>query len=300
MSTPMNPRRENPSTYFVQDRSNEEELNRLQTQDQMVTAGMGGVLPEQPDPTSFQRVLDVGCGTGGWLIEAAKTYATMSLLVGVDVSGRMIEYAQAQAEAQQVGDRVQFRTMDVLQMLEFPTDYFDLVNQRFGASYLRTWDWPKLLQEFQRVARPGGVIRVTESNLITESSSPALIRLNEVFLEAFYRAGHLFTPESSGVISQLALLLQQYGFKNVQTHAHALEYRGGTAEGQRFYEDTRLGETLLPFIRKWARLPEDYQTLRQQVLSDIQQPDFVATWRLLTAWGTKPLKHTKAAPMPEM
>jgi ubiquinone/menaquinone biosynthesis C-methylase UbiE len=288
MSTPTNPRREHPSTYFVQDRSNEEELSRLQTQDQMVTTSMGGVLPEQPDPTIFQRVLDVGCGTGGWLIEAAKTYSTMSLLVGVDVSGRMTEYAQAQAEAQQVSDRVQFRTMDALLMLEFPIDYFDLVNQRFGASYLRTWDWPKLLQEFQRVTRPGGVIRVTESNLITESSSSALKRLNQVFIEAFYRAGHLFTPDSNGVTSQLARLLHQYGLENVQTHAHALEYRGGTAEGQRFYEDTRLGETLLPFIRKWTRLPEDYQTLRQQVLSDMQQPDFVATWRLLTAWGNKP------------
>src|SRR5215469_2794042 len=186
MSTPTNPRPEHPSTYFVQDRSNEEELSRLQTQDQMVTTSMGGVLPEQPNPAIFQRVLDVGCGTGGWLIEAARTYATMSLLVGVDVSGKMVEYARAQAAAQQVSDRVQFATMDALRMLEFPTDYFDLVNQRTGASYLRTWDWPKLLQEFQRVTRPGGVIRVTESALITESSSQGLIRLNQVFIEAFY------------------------------------------------------------------------------------------------------------------
>src|SRR5713101_6168760 len=142
MSTPpTDPPREHPSTYFVQDRSNEEELIRVMIQDQLVTAGMGGVLPEQPDPTIFHRVLDVGCGTGGWLIEAAKTYPAMSLLVGVDVSGRMVEYARAQAEAQRVGDRVQFRTMDALRMLEFPTDSFDLVNQRFGTSYLRTWDW---------------------------------------------------------------------------------------------------------------------------------------------------------------
>ena len=85
--------------------------------------------------------------------------------------------------------------------------------------------------------------------------------------------------------NQLARLLEQYRIENVQTRAHALEYRGGTVEGQRFYEDNRLGETLLPFIRKWTRLPEDYQTLRQQLLIDMQQPDFIATWRLLTAWG---------------
>jgi ubiquinone/menaquinone biosynthesis C-methylase UbiE len=288
MTTPTNPRREHPGTYFVQDRGNVEELSRLQLQDQMVTTSMGGVLPEQPDPTIFQRVLDVGCGTGGWLIELAKTFPSMSLLVGVDVNSKMVEYARTQAAAQQVDDRVQFASMDALQLLEFPSDYFDLVNQRFGTSYLRTWDWPKLLQEYQRVTKPDGVIRITESELITESSSSVLIRLNQVFLEAFYGSGHLFTPDSNGVTGQLARLLQQYGLQNVQTRAHALVYRGDTPEGQRFYEDTRLGETLLPFIRKWTRLPEDYQALRQQVLSDLQQPDFEATWRLLTAWGNKP------------
>ena len=297
MSTPTDPRQEHPSTYFVQDRSNQEELTRLQIQDQMMTTGMGGVLPEQPDPSAFQRVLDVGCGTGGWLIEAAKTYQGMTLLIGADVSSRMIEYARAQAEAQQVSDRVRFATMDALRMLEFPSDYFDLVNQRFGASYLRTWDWPKLLHEFQRVTRLGGVIRVTETDAIVESSSPALTRLYQVFIEAFYGSGHLFTSEGNGVTSQLPRLLHQYGLQDVQTRAYTLHYRAGTPEGQRFYEDTRLGETLLPFIRKWTRLPEDYQTLRQQALSDLQQPDFVATWSLLTAWGHKPRKKT--APMPE-
>jgi len=99
MSTPIDPRREHPSTYVVQDRSNEEELTRLQIQDQLVTASMGGVLPEQPNPTIFQRVLDVGCGTGGWLIEVAKTYPSISLLVGVDISSKMLDYARTQAVA---------------------------------------------------------------------------------------------------------------------------------------------------------------------------------------------------------
>jgi len=85
------PKREHPSTYFVQDRSNQDELNRLQIQDHMLTTSMGGVLPEQPDPTLFHRVLDVGSGTGGWLIEAAKAYPSMSLLVGVDASLTYVE-----------------------------------------------------------------------------------------------------------------------------------------------------------------------------------------------------------------
>ncbi len=299
MSTPTDPRQENPSTYFVQDRSNEEEMIRLQTQDQMMTTGMGGVLPEQPDPTIFRRVLDVGCGTGGWLIEVAKTYPAMSRLVGVDVSSRIVEYARAQAEAQQVSDRVQFATMDALLMLEFPADYFDLVNQRFGNSYLRTWDWPKLLHEFQRVTRPDGIIRVTESNMIV-ANTPALTRLLEMSLHALYQAGHFFTPDTNGPTSQLARLLHQYGLKNVQTRVHSLEYRAGTAQGQLFSEDMRRGfRTVKPFLQKWTRVPDDYEAIYQQALREMQQPDFVATVDLLTAWGINPPKRKKTASMPE-
>lgn len=297
MSTPTNPRREHPGTYYVADHLNEQELSRLDIQDQMITAGMGGVLPEQPDPAIFHRVLDVGCGTGGWLIEAAKAYPTMSLLSGVDISKRMIEYAKAQAVAQQVSDRVKFRVMDALLILEFPTGFFGLVNERLGMSYLRTWDWPKLLSEFQRVTQPDGVIRVTELGTI-ESTSPALARICEIMLDASYRAGHYFTPGWNGVTNELGRLLRQYGFLNVQTHPYKLEYRAGTIQGQRFYEDTKLAfRTFLPFLRKWSRVPKDYETIYQQMLSEMQQPDFVATMHYLTAWGNNPPKKEKFAPM---
>jgi ubiquinone/menaquinone biosynthesis C-methylase UbiE len=298
MPTPTDPQpqREHPSTYVVQDRSNEEELTRLHIQDHMTTTAMGGVLPEQPDPTIFQRVLDVGCGTGGWLIEAAKTYPAMSLLMGADVSSRMIEYARAQAETQQVSDRVQFRVMDALRMLEFPTNYFDLVNQRLGNSYLRTWDWPKLLQEFQRVTRPGGVIRVTESDMTVESTSPALTRLFEIALDALYHAGHFFTSDTKGVTGELARLLRQSGLQRVQTRVITVEYRAGTAAGQHFSEDMRrLFRTLVPFLNKWSRVPEGYETIYQQMLSEMQQHDFVATGSMLTAWGNKPQKKEQRA-----
>jgi ubiquinone/menaquinone biosynthesis C-methylase UbiE len=236
--------------------------------------------------TSFRRVLDVNCGTGDWLIEMAKTHPTISLLIGVDISQRMVEYARAQAEAQHVSDRVEFHTMDALRMLEFPNNFFDLVNERFGQSYLRTWDWPKLLEEFQRVCKPGGVIRVTEANFIAENSSPALTHLYEIVLDVFHRSGHYFRPTGDGVICQLAHLLEQHGLQNVQTRTCTLEYRAGTAQGRSFYEDQKLVfRTMLPFMHKWTRVPDDYEALYQQALNEMQQPDFVATWELLTAWG---------------
>jgi len=288
MSQPTDPRREYASTYFVQDRSNKDEMARLQIQDEMLTASMGGVLPEQPDATRFQKVLDVGCGTGGWLIETAQKYPTISLLIGVDVSKQMVDYAREQAVAQQVSDRVEFHVMDALLSLEFPPDFFDLINQRLGASFVRTWEWPKILSEYQRMCRPGGVIRVTEANFLAGTSSPTFAYLNQLFLQAFHQSGRYYTPDGNAVISQLVRLFTQYGIQNVQTQSYTLEYRAGTPEGKDFVENQKLiFRTALPFLRKWIRVPDDYEEKYQQMLHEMQQPDFVATWELLTVWGNK-------------
>jgi ubiquinone/menaquinone biosynthesis C-methylase UbiE len=298
MSTPTDPRREHPSTYFVQDRSNEEEIARLSIQDHLTTVAMGGVLPEQPDPTSLRRVLDVACGTGDWLIQVAKTYPAISRLVGVDVNSRLIEYARKRAEAEQVSDRVDFRAMDALRMLEFPSASFDLVNQRFAWSFLRTWDWPKILTEYRRVCKPGGVIRVTESDIIVgnEEIAPALAQLLRLVLQAFFQAGHFFLPEENGVTSQLARLLQQYGLAGVQTHPYAIAYPMDSAEGQLMAENTRhLLRTVVPFLRKWSKVPDDYEALYQQAVGELQQNDRQPAWTLLTAWGTNPERRWKAA-----
>ncbi len=279
-------RQEHPSTYFVQDRSNNEEMTRLQIQDRMLTASMGGVLPEQHDPTRFGRVLDVGCGTGGWLIEAARTYPTMTHLVGVDVSKTMIDYARAQAEAQGVADRVEFRVMDALRMLEFPRAYFDLINQRLGVSYLRIWDWPKLLSEYQRIGKQDAVIRITESD-IAHGNSASFTELSDLFLQTLYKAGHLEAPEMNATINMLASLLHQHGIKDVQTRQYDLTYPAGTPEGQAFYQDMqRFFRTLVPFLRKWTRMPDNYDAIYQSAFAEMQQPGFIGAWTLITAWGT--------------
>jgi len=179
--------------------------------------------------------------------------------------------------------------MDVLHTLEFPTAFFDLVNLRFGVSFLRTWDWLKLLSELLRVTRPGGVVRVTECEIGSQSNSPALMRLDEMIRCAFYRAGHLFTEETTGVTDHLARLLDQYRCQQVQTKAYAMEYRAGTVEGEAYCEDmTLLFQTTRPFIQKWGCAGQDYDAIYQQALKEMRQPDFHATWNLLTAWGSKP------------
>lgn len=288
MAIPIHPRREKASTYIVQDRSNQEELKRLQLQERMITHALGGLLPEQPDPTRFQRVLDMACGTGGWLIEMAKTYPAISRLVGVDISRRTIAYARAQAAAEQVSNRVEFYVMDALQELEFPPGAFDLVNLRFAAAFLRTWEWSRILQEARRLLQPGGVIRLTESDLPEHSSSPALLSLMHLLARAFCEAGNYFRLEAHGVSGELAGLLERHGFQSVQVQNYQPEVSADTLIGQFFAEDMKyLFRTAAPFIRKWTRMPDDYDKLYHQMLREMQQSDFQADGQSLTAWGFK-------------
>jgi ubiquinone/menaquinone biosynthesis C-methylase UbiE len=274
---------------MVADRENTDEMVRLEIHDRMLTTGMGGALPELSDHSRLRRVLDVGCGTGGWLLETAKTYPTIERLVGADISGKMLAYARAQAEGLGLDGRVEFRTMDALRMLEFSTSFFDLVNHRAGTSWVRTWEWRKLLLEYQRVTRPGGIIRITEPRIGVESNSPALNKLDKIFLDTFYNSGRLFAPGHTGLTGELVRLMTQYGIQDVQTRVYPLVFRGGEVSGQNFYEDTkRLFSVMLPFFHKWIRVPDDYEEIYQQAVKEMQEPGFVATWPLLTAWGIRP------------
>jgi ubiquinone/menaquinone biosynthesis C-methylase UbiE len=278
---------DNPSNYFVEDRSSNPEMIRLMIQDRTITEGVGGPLSEQPDPASLHRVLDIGCGPGGWLLETAFRYPHMEL-TGIDISWRMIEYARAEAQAQKLSDRVEFLVMDALRLLGFPDGSFDLVNARLASSFMLIKDWPRLLQEMLRVTRPGGTVRVTEGGNI-QDSSPALTRLGQMMFSAGYKAGQSISSEQWGITSILAQLLSESGCQSVYTKAYTLEYPAGTVAAQNFAQDSMyLFQTLLPFLRKWDCAPEDYDAIYEQALIEMQQKDFHATWDFLTAWGTKP------------
>ena len=206
----------------------------------------------------------------------------------------------AQAAAHHVDDRVEFHVMDALSILDFPDDSFDLVNMRFAVSFVRTWDWPRVLSELLRILRPGGVVRLTDEEVIHQSTSPAAMQFCEMLLCALFQSGHLFARESTGLTANLAPLLSRHSCLQVQTRAYALQYRAGTPEGQAYVEDgMRVFRTLRPFLQKWGCMSKDYDAIRDQAFEEIHRPDFCATWHLLTAWGNKPPKKEKTEPISE-
>jgi SAM-dependent methyltransferase len=103
-------------------------------------------------------VADVGCGHGRALITLAHAFPN-SRYVGYDVFAPAVARAQANAEAAGVTERVQFRTLDVVQGLPEPYDLIttfdvghDMVNPR-GA-----------LRAIRQALRPDGTYLMLEIN----------------------------------------------------------------------------------------------------------------------------------------
>ncbi len=101
--------------------------------------------------TSDGLLLDLGTGPGYLPIEIAKR-APQVRVVGVDASGELVRIARANAEREDVSDRVRFERCDA-NSLFFEDDSFDLV---ISTGSLHAWKNPVLvIDECFRVLKPG-------------------------------------------------------------------------------------------------------------------------------------------------
>jgi len=74
----------------------------------------------------------------------------------------------------------------------------------------------------------------------------------------------------------------------VQSKFYPLAFRAGTPEGEAFKEDMEyIFQMTRPLLQKWGDIPENYDAIHQQACKNMEQPDFVAIWPHLTAWGYK-------------
>lgn len=99
-----------------------------------------------------ERVLDVACGTGLVSFAAARAVGPDGWVLGVDLSGEMVDAAARRAFERQCSN-VGFARMDA-EALELPDAGFDVVFCALGLMYVP--DPEQALREMRRVLRPGG------------------------------------------------------------------------------------------------------------------------------------------------
>ena len=281
----------NAGGYIIKDSG--AELARLVEQEYTLARALGGLLPEHPDQdtflASFHRVLDAACGSGGWILSLAQAYPHLQVM-GFDIDERMINYANTQA---QVGglDNASFRVMDATQPLDYPDNFFDLVNARYLIA-IPAAAWPSAMQEFFRITRPGGVIRLTETEQYSITNGPAFEKLSSKFLLANKLAGNGFSTDgrSSGITPMLGRFLRDVGCQNIQRKPFVIDWSAGMEAHESVFQDLRVFIKLVqPFLIQMGVItPEESDQLYREAEIEMISDDFCALWYFLTVWGEKP------------
>jgi len=286
-SSPMNSS-QSENTYFI-DHESGAEMARLLDQDRLYTEAMGGFFSERSDLSTIKRILDIGCGPGGWVQEVAFAYPEKEV-VGIDSSTTMISYAQAQANVQHL-ENASFLVMDATEPLAFEDQSFDLVNARLIA-FLTPQQWPGLVQECLRILRPGGILRLTECQGPGITNSAAFEQQVSFFAQALYRAGQSYSPDGRqlGIVPMLSSFLRRAGCQHIGHRAHMIDFSAGEAAHALWSRDMKVFFKLLQpfFIATGVTTQEEADKLYAQMEIDMLSDDFSGVHLFTTVWGEKP------------
>ena len=278
--------------YFISD--SEAELARLVEQERVISRALGGLLPEHADQAAFvapmQRALDVACGSGGWVLNMAQTYPHLQVM-GFDIDANMISYATTQAKVGKL-ENASFRVMNALDPFDYPDNFFDLVNARFLLVIGRS-AWPQVMQELFRITRPGGFIRLTESEDVSVTTSPAFERMVVISSQALKQSNFAFSPtgRSTSIAPKLPYFLRKAGCQNIQKRASIIDWSAGTDVHYAFAQDLKIFFRLLqPFmVSTGLTTEEEMEQLHRDIDIELLAEDFCAFWTSYTVWGQKPL-----------
>lgn len=109
------------------------------------------------------RVLDVGCGSGGPALWLARTFGCA--VTGVDQNAAGLATGRGLAQAAGVADRVQFHEADLRHPLPFAEGAFDAILSLDAICHLA--DRSLVFDEWFRVLRPGGRAAFTDPVVVT-------------------------------------------------------------------------------------------------------------------------------------
>jgi SAM-dependent methyltransferase len=127
-----------------------------------------------PHLSSGVTVLDVGCGPGTITAELA-TIVTPGRVTACEITESALGLARAEIARREITN-VDFAVGDV-HALDFPDDTFDVVHAHQVLQHVT--DPVAALREMRRVAKPGGVVAVRDSDYAAFTWFPPLPELGE-------------------------------------------------------------------------------------------------------------------------
>lgn len=133
-----------------------EEWNSLHRQHTAFVLGLGGLYPAKdmvqailaPEKGKNKSILDLGCGTGIWVVEMAKQFP-WARVVGVDL-------APCSIPPKELPVNCHFEIHDINSGLSKFESQFDMVHVRFVGTYLK--DVPQRIKDINSCLKPGGIV----------------------------------------------------------------------------------------------------------------------------------------------
>lgn len=279
------------NTYVVDNTDpaiNDADLARLINQDETMNED-GGVplLPAGYQPDIDHTILDVACGPAGWIRRIASDYPDV-YLVGIDNNKKAINFARNNEETKHK-ESVNFLLMNILEPLDFPDATFDFVNARFLTGVVPADQWVDLLTECYRILKPGGYIRITESETSWTPNCPAYERMIDLFLHLLWDMKRSFARNALAISPMLLEFFGDSGFQDVQAQTSTLNWSYGQKLYEQVVEDMTMSLAVLKeaFFKAGYISPDDYERTYQLMLTELSSKDFRALWPLVSIQGRK-------------
>ncbi|KAI0252378.1 hypothetical protein BJV78DRAFT_351287 [Lactifluus subvellereus] len=115
------------------------------------------------------KVLDLGCGSGHWILECAKLWRNCEF-VGLDLVP--LHPNLSRLRSSNLSSRITWVKTNCLQGLPFSNEEFDFVHIKRLAHGIPEDKWDFLLDEISRVMKPGAAIEMVEEDLFFPGGSP--------------------------------------------------------------------------------------------------------------------------------
>ncbi|TBU23182.1 hypothetical protein BD311DRAFT_819838 [Dichomitus squalens] len=143
-------------------RSYDRQMVDLDVWDDLWQLQLGGSITMHVFDTPPARVLDLGCGTGTWILNAAREWKD-SYFVGLDVVPLHPDLLQVGCF--DLAARITWVQGNFLESLPFPNEEFDYVRLTRVGRGVPEDKWDALFEEITRVMKPGGAFEMWEEDL---------------------------------------------------------------------------------------------------------------------------------------
>ena len=200
---------------------NDTEITRLMMLHLLLQEEIASFCPNLRERDDINTVLDVACGPGWWIFAMAQAHRDVDF-VGIDRSTSFIQFARTMVHAREMENAL-FFVQDIYspEVALLPRGGFDFTNMAFIADRTSLTAFPALLQQVQRLCRPGGLMRWVEMDP-PGTNSEAYGRMTTLARQALQKGGLGFPAGAyaTGIAQVMEQLLRTAGFEEVQSMTH--------------------------------------------------------------------------------